>query len=97
MAKGYWVTFYRSVSNPAALAEYGKLAGPAIQAAGGRFLTRGTALQAFEAGIKERSVVIEFDSPAKALAAYESPAYQAARKILEGAVERDVRILEGIS
>jgi len=97
MAKGYWVTFYRSVSNPAALAEYGKLAGPAIQAGGGRFLTRGTALQAFEAGIKERSVVIEFDSPAKALAAYESPAYQAARKILEGAVERDVRILEGIS
>jgi len=97
MAKGYWITFYRSVSNPAALAEYGKLAGPAIQAAGGRFLTRGTAVQAFEAGIKERSVVIEFDSPAKAIEAYESPAYRAARKILEGAVERDVRIVEGVS
>jgi uncharacterized protein (DUF1330 family) len=97
MAKGYWITLYRSVSNPAALAEYAKLAGPAIQAAGGRFLTRGTAAQAFEAGIKERSIVIEFDSPAKAIAAYESPAYQAARKLLEGAVERDVRIVEGIS
>jgi uncharacterized protein (DUF1330 family) len=97
MAKGYWITFYRSVSNPAALAEYAKLAGPAIQAAGGRFLTRGTAVQAFEEGVKERSVVIEFESAAKALAAYESPAYQAARKHLEGAVERDVRIVEGIS
>ncbi len=97
MAKGYWISFYRSVSNPAALAEYAKLPGPAILAAGGRFLTRGTALQAFEAGIKERSIVIEFDSPAKAIAAYESPAYQAARKILEGAVERDVRIVEGVS
>ncbi len=97
MAKGYWITFYRSVSNPAALTEYGKLAGPAILAAGGRFLTRGPALQAFEAGIKDRSVVIEFDSPAAALAAYQSPAYQAARKLLEGAVERDVRILEGLS
>jgi uncharacterized protein (DUF1330 family) len=97
MAKGYWITFYRSVSNPAALAEYGKLAGPAIQAAGGRFLTRGTAVQALEAGIKERTVVIEFDSPAKAIAAYESPAYQAARKLLEGAVERDLRIAEGVS
>jgi uncharacterized protein (DUF1330 family) len=97
MAKGYWITFYRSVSNPAALAEYAKLAGPAIQAAGGRFVTRGTAVQAFEAGIKERSIVIEFDSPAKAIEAYQSPAYQAARKLLEGAVERDVRILEGIS
>jgi uncharacterized protein (DUF1330 family) len=97
MAKGYWITFYRSISNPAALAEYGKLAGPAIQAAGGRFLTRGVAVQAFEAGIKERSVVIEFDSTAKAIAAYESPAYQAAKKLLEGAVERDIRILEGVS
>ena len=97
MAKGYWITFYRSVSNPAALAEYAKLAGPAIQAGGGRFLARGTAAQAFEAGIKERSIVIEFDSAAKAIATYESPAYQAARKILEGAVERDVRIVEGVS
>lgn len=45
MAKAYWITFYRSVSNPAALTEYGKLAGPAIQAGGGRFLL-GTALVA---------------------------------------------------
>lgn len=97
MAKGYWITFYRSISNPAALAEYGKLAAPVIQAAGGRFLTRGIAVQAFEAGIKDRSVVIEFDSPAKAIAAYESAAYQSARQLLEGAVERDIRILEGVS
>ena len=95
MAKGYWVVLYRSVSNPAALAEYGKLAVPAIEAAGGRFLTRGVAVKAYEAGVKDRSVVIEFDNPAKAIAAYESPAYQAALKHLEGAVERDVRILEG--
>ncbi len=97
MAKGYWITFYRVVSNSTALAEYAKLAGPAIQAGGGRFLTRGTAVQAFEAGIKERSIVIEFDTVAKAIETYESPAYQAARRILEGAVERDVRILEGVS
>lgn len=97
MAKGYWITFYRSVSNPAALAEYAKLAGPAIQAGGGRFLVRGTAVQAYEAGIKERSVVIEFDSPAKAIETYESPAYRAARKVLEWAVEREVRIVEGVS
>jgi uncharacterized protein (DUF1330 family) len=97
MAKGYWVTFYRSISKPAALAEYAKLAGPAIEAAGGRFIARGAAVKAYEAGIKDRSIVIEFDSPAKAIEAYESPAYQSARKLLEGAVERDVRILEGVS
>ena len=97
MAKGYWIVFYRSVSNPAALAEYAKLAGPAIEAAGGRFLARGTPAKAFEAGLNQRSTVIEFDSLEKAIAAYESPAYATARKVLEGAVERDVRILEGVS
>ncbi|HVO59922.1 MAG TPA: DUF1330 domain-containing protein [Terriglobales bacterium] len=97
MAKGYWVVLYRSVSNPAAIAQYAKPAEAAILAGGGRFLTRGTAVQVSEAGIKDRSVVIEFDSPAKAIAAYESPAYQSALKHLEGAVERDVRFLEGVS
>ena len=95
MAKGYWITFYRSVSNPAALAEYAKLAGPSIQAGGGRFLARGVAARTFEAGLRERSVVIEFDSVAQVIAAYESPAYQAALKVLQSAAERDVRILEG--
>ena len=97
MAKGYWVVFYRSVSNPAAVAQYAKPAEAAILAGGGRFLTRGAALEVFEAGRKERSVVIEFDSPAKAIEVYESPAYQAALKFLEGAVERDLRILESVS
>jgi uncharacterized protein (DUF1330 family) len=97
MAKGYWVVFYRSVSNPDALAKYAKPAEAAILAGGGRFLARGTALEVFEAGIKDRSVVIEFDSAAKAVEAYQSPAYQSALKFLDGAVERDVRILEGIS
>jgi uncharacterized protein (DUF1330 family) len=96
MAKGYWVVFYRSVSNPAAIAQYAKPAEVAILAAGGRFLTRGTAVKAMEAGIKDRSVIIEFDSAEKAIAAYESPAYQSALKFLEGAVERDVRFLEGV-
>jgi len=95
MAKGYWVVCYRSVSNPAALAEYAKLAGPAIQSAGGRFLARGTAAKAYEAGKVDRVVVIEFDNIEKAKATYEGDAYQAALKVLTGATERDVRIVEG--
>ena len=78
MAKGYWVVFYRSVSNPAALSQYVKPAEAAILAGGGRFVARGTAFEVFEAGIKERSIVIEFDSVAKAIEAYQSPAYQSA-------------------
>jgi uncharacterized protein (DUF1330 family) len=97
MSKGYWVVFYRSVSNPAAIAQYAKPAEAAILAAGGRFLSRGVAVKAMEAGIKDRSVIIEFESAAKAIEAYESPAYQAALKLLEGAVERDVRFLEAVA
>ena len=95
MAKGYWVNLYRSVRDPAALAEDGRLAVPAIQAGGGRFLARGTPARAYEAGLTERAVLIEFDSVAQAIATYEGPAYQAALRVLEGAVERDVRIFEG--
>lgn len=96
MAKGYWVTLYRSVSNPSALAAYATLAGPAIEAGGGRFVVRGMPAKAFEAGVIQRAVVIEFESVQKALATYESPAYQKAKKLLEGAVERDVRMVEGL-
>jgi len=95
MAKGYWIAFYRSVSNPAALAEYAKLATPAIQAGGGRFMARGTPYRKYEAGQDQRTVVIEFDSVQSAVATYEGPAYQAALKVLAGAAERDIRILEG--
>ena len=96
MAKGYWLAVYRSIANPTALAEYAKLAAPAITARGGKFLARGTAVKAYEAGLKERTVLIEFESTEKAIAAYESSDYQAAAKLLMGHVEREIRILEGV-
>jgi len=95
MAKGYWVTVYRSVSKPEALAAYAKLAGPAITAGGGRFVVRGMPAKAYEAGLEQRCVVIEFDSVEKAVATYEGAEYQAAKKLLDGAVERDVRMVQG--
>jgi len=97
MAKGYWITFYRSISNPAALVEYAKQATPAILVNGGRFLARGIPARHYEAGLDQRAVVIEFDTVQQAIAAHESPEYQAAKKLLEGAVERDIRIVEGVS
>jgi uncharacterized protein (DUF1330 family) len=95
MAKGYWIALYRSVSNPAALAEYAKLAGPAIEAGGGQFLVRGMPAKFVENGLNQRTVVIEFESIEKAIATYESAAYQAAVKLLQGAAERDVRFVAG--
>ena len=96
MAKAYWVAFYRSVSNPEALAEYAKLAGPAINAAGGRFLARGNAAKAYESGLTQRVVVIEFDSVEAATACHDGPAYQAALKVFNKAADRDLRITEGL-
>ena len=56
MAKAYWISVYRSVSNPDKLAAYGKLAGPSIEAGGGKFLARGMPAQVYEAGLDAREL-----------------------------------------
>jgi uncharacterized protein (DUF1330 family) len=96
MAKGYWVATYRAVKNPDALAEYAKLAAPAIAAGGGKFLARGMPAKVYEAGVSQRVVVIEFPSVAAATATHDSPGYQAALKALAGGVDREIRIVEGL-
>jgi uncharacterized protein (DUF1330 family) len=97
MAKAYWIACYHSIKNPDALAAYAKLAGPAVQASGGKFLARGPAAKAYEAGLMQRVVVIEFESVEKAIAAHDSAGYQEALKALgKDAVVRDLRIVEGV-
>ena len=96
MAKAYWVATYRSISNPDALAADAKLAGPAIAAGGGRMLARGLPAQVYEAGLQQRTVLIEFDSVEAARAAHDSPAYQEAMAALAGGADRDIRIVEGL-
>ncbi len=97
MAKAYWIACYRSISDPDALAAYAKLAGPAISAAGGRFLARGNAAKAYKSGVAQRVVVIEFDSVEQAVAAHDSTGYQAALKVFGKAADRDLRIVEGLA
>ena len=96
MAKAYWISAYRSIKDPEALAAYAKLTGPALQAAGARYLARGQPAQVYEGGLRERTVLMEFDSVAQAIAAHDSPAYQEALRVLGNAVERDLRIVPGI-
>jgi len=97
MPKGYLVTTYRSIKKPDAVAAYAKLARPAIEAAGGRFIIRGMPAKVHELGMNERTVVVEFDSLDKAIAAYDSPGYQEALRALgKDAVERDMRVVEGV-
>jgi uncharacterized protein (DUF1330 family) len=96
MAKAYWITCYREILDPDKLAAYAKLAGPAIERGGGRFLARGMPAQVYDEGLLQRTVVIEFDSVAKAVATHGSPGYQAALAALKGGVVRDLRIVEGV-
>ena len=96
MAKGYWINCFRSIKDPAKVDAYRKLAGPVMEATGAKFLVRGDPAKVYEAGIVGRVVVIEFDSVEKAIAAHDSPGYQAALKALGDGAERDLRIVEGI-
>ena len=96
MPKAYWVVCYRKIKDPEKLAAYAKLAGPAIQAAGGRFLVRGTPAKTYEGGLKERTVVSEWESLEKALAGHDTPGYQEALRALGDGAERDLRIIEGV-
>ncbi len=96
MPKGYWVTIYRKISDPAKLAKYAEMAPKATAAFGCKYIARGTAANAYEAGLKERVVISEFPSVEKAIEAYNSPGYQEALKALGDGAERDLRIVAGL-
>ncbi|MBT6276000.1 MAG: DUF1330 domain-containing protein [Chromatiales bacterium] len=95
MPKGYWVSVYHAIHDEEKLAAYAKLAGPAVQEGGGTFIARGMAERAYEAGIKQRTVLVEFESVEKAIACHDSPSYQEALKALKGGVTRDLRVVGG--
>ena len=96
MKKGYWVVVYRGISDESAVKAYGALAIPAVEAFGGSFLTRSTSqIQPYEAGQPLRTVLVEFQSYEKALAARDSEAYQKALQALGPGADRDFRVVEG--
>lgn len=97
MAKAYWVVAYRKIIDQEAWSAYGKLARPAVQKAGGKFIVGGMPAKTWEKGEKERVVIVEFESLQQAIAAHETPDYQAALKALANGADRDMRVVEGLS
>ncbi len=95
MAKAYWISFYHSISDPAKLAAYAAIALPALTAGGAKTLARGLPAKAYEAGLMERTVVMEFDSVEAALAVHDGEVYQSALKALGDGAVRDLRIVPG--
>ena len=97
MKKGYWIVAYRTVGDEATMKSYVALVGAALRPFGSRLLVSpGSAVTAHEAGLKQMTVVVEFDSYEIALAAYESADYKKALAALGSGVERDFRIAEGV-
>ncbi len=92
----YWISTYLEVTDEARVRAYADLATPAITSAGGTFLARSTATEAYESGRLERTVVIEFPSVDAARACHDSAAYQEALAALDGGAVRDLRIVPGI-
>lgn len=92
----YWISTYREVLDHGKVAAYAKIAGPLLQAAGGKFLARGLAATAYEDGMRTQTVIIEFESVEAAIAAHDSPEYRAALDVLGEGARRDLRIVPGV-
>jgi uncharacterized protein (DUF1330 family) len=92
--KAYWISVYRSVSDPAKLKAYAELAPKATTPFGAKYLCRGLPQMTYEAGLKERIVITEYPSLKAATDAHDSPGYQAALKALGDGAVRDIRIIE---
>ena len=89
----YWISCYREITDEAKLAAYAELAGPALRAAGGTFLARGMPERIYEAGVQERTVLLQFGSVEAAIAAHDGAPYQEALAALDGGAVRDMRIV----
>lgn len=96
MPKGYWITIYRKINDPAKLAKYAELAPKATALFGATYIARDTAASAYEAGLKERTVISVFPSVEKAIECYNSPGYQEALKALGDGAVRDLRIVASL-
>jgi uncharacterized protein (DUF1330 family) len=90
----YWINTFTEIRDEERVRHYIALAGPAMTAAGGRFLARGVPDHALEGATHLRTTLIEFPTVAAALAAYQSAAYQQALHALGDAAKREIRIID---
>ena len=79
-----------------AYGEYAKLAGPAVEKFGGKFLARGGKMVVKEGSPMPRAVIIEWPDMATAEAFYDSPEYQEALSHGLPASTRNYWFIEGV-
>lgn len=95
MPKGY-IIGHITVNNPEAYQEYVVRDTPILEGYGGRFIVRGGRSEAPEGPMKDRHVVIEFDSFEEARRAYFSEEYQEVLQIRLKNASSDIILVEGV-
>lgn len=96
MPKAYWIA-HVDVHDPERYKDYVTTAAPAMQRHGARFLARGGPFQDMEGEARARNVVIEFSSMEEALACYNSPEYQEAKRVRQEVSDAEILIVEGVA
>jgi uncharacterized protein (DUF1330 family) len=85
------------ITDPGQYEQYKAASPGAIAAHGGRFVVRGGETAVLEGDWNpKRLVVVEFDDLEAAKRFYDSPEYQAAMKLREGAAKLNMVAVEGI-
>ena len=93
--KAYWITLCQ-VTDDEGYGEYIKLAGPAIEKFGGKYLIRGGKFFIIEGKHDfERNVIVEFPSVKEAEDCYNSSEYQEAKSFRIGKADFNAIIIEG--
>ena len=96
MPKAY-VIVDMNVTDPERYEGYRALAGPSVEAGGGRFIVRGGATEVLEGDrVPNRIIVIEFPDMDAARAWYDSPRYAEARAARDGAATASFIAVEGV-
>ena len=94
MAKGYWIGRV-DVSNDEGYKPYAAANLAIFKKFGGRYVVRGGKFTGVEGQSRSRNVVIEFPDYATAMACYNSPEYQEAKRKRTTAGNAEIVIVEG--
>jgi len=92
--KGYWIILGTAVADQAAQEEYGRLWRPIAERYEAKINPSKVPPVLKEARDTARVVIVEFPTYDAALACYEDPAYQEAKKMANKAARRDLLIIK---
>jgi uncharacterized protein (DUF1330 family) len=85
------------ITDPDKYEAYKKLAPPAVEAYGGKYIARGGRTVTLEGGWEpDRLVILQFDSVEQAEAWWKSEEYAAAKMLRHGSADSRMVILEGL-